>query len=108
MKIFMKKFISVILTVALIVSAFTMVASAANVTTDYDAELNTLLVPNRRTELGWETTDGVPNNWYVIKEGLALKYMANTSVEETTVMGRYNFARWNAGNEVEYLSKKRL
>ena len=106
MKIFMKKFISVILTVALIVSAFTMVASAANVTTDYDAELNTLLVPNRRTELGWETTDGVPNNWHVIKEGLALKYMANTSVEETTVMGRYNFARWNAGKEVEYLSKK--
>ena len=48
----MKKFISVILTVALIVSAFTMIASAADVTTDYDTELNTLLVPNRRTELG--------------------------------------------------------
>ncbi|MBQ2816062.1 MAG: InlB B-repeat-containing protein [Clostridia bacterium] len=97
----MKKGLSVVMTLAIVLGAFMINASATTVSSSYDSDFAAIMSDNYYSSLTFGSDDNGLANYNIVSKGSSWGNMYGSSFN-----GRYNYINYSSGKAVEIVSKE--
>ena len=97
----MKKGLSVVMTLAIVLGAFMINASATTVSSSYDSDFAAIMSDNYYSSLTFGSDDNGLANYNIVSKGSSWGNMYSSGFN-----GRYNYINYSSGKAVEIVSKE--